>query len=222
MSLYSPESTDRGISGNGSNDSKGQSSDGSNDIWNSGPPIGFGEVFCLKLVLFFGGWDLEFYVLLGLRGTRFWKIGLSWLDVIVMGSGLACLFSCGILSDRSDGRKKNCQTENEDLERSPHGNTVTQKLLTSPHYCNTLIIIERSHVANILSIDKQVAIISVLAESSGIRQIERMKDVPRDTIMRLGVRVGRGWATLMDAEMRDLSCDRRGGTSGNRLGGQGR
>jgi hypothetical protein len=46
-------------------------------------------------------------------------------------------------------------------------------------------------MANVLSIEKQVAIISALAEGSGIRQIERMTGVHRDTIMRLGVRVGK-------------------------------
>jgi IS1 family transposase len=61
-------------------------------------------------------------------------------------------------------------------------------------------------MANVLSIDKQVAIISALAEGSGIRQIERMTGVHRDTIMRLGVRVGQGCADLLDSKMRNLSC----------------
>jgi hypothetical protein len=38
---------------------------------------------------------------------------------------------------------------------------------------------------NILAMEKQVAIIGALAEGSGIRQIERMTGVHRDTIMRL-------------------------------------
>ncbi len=46
-------------------------------------------------------------------------------------------------------------------------------------------------MANVLPIEKQVAIISALAEGSGIRQIERITGVHRDTIMRLGVRVGK-------------------------------
>ena len=44
-------------------------------------------------------------------------------------------------------------------------------------------------MANVLSIDKQVAIISGLAEGSGIRQIERITGVHWGTIMRLDVRV---------------------------------
>jgi IS1 family transposase len=61
-------------------------------------------------------------------------------------------------------------------------------------------------MANVLSIDKQVAIISALAEGSSIRAIERMTGVHRDTIMRLGVRVGKGCQTLLDHKMRNLSC----------------
>ena len=61
-------------------------------------------------------------------------------------------------------------------------------------------------MANVLSTDKQVAVISALAEGSGIRQIERMTGVHRDTIMRLGVRVGQGCAGLLDRKMRNLSC----------------
>src|SRR5207302_4865397 len=48
--------------------------------------------------------------------------------------------------------------------------------------------------------------IGALAEGSGIRQIERMTDVHRDTIMRLGVRVGQGCAGLLDSKMQGLSC----------------
>ncbi len=92
--------------------------------------------------------------------------------------------------------------------RSPisHGDTVTQKLLTMPYYCNTLIAIGRTNMANVLSTDKQAAIISALAEGSGIRQIERITGVHRDTIMRLGVRVGKGCATLLDRKMQNLPC----------------
>jgi IS1 family transposase len=61
-------------------------------------------------------------------------------------------------------------------------------------------------MANVLDKNKQAAVISALAEGSGIRQIERMTGVHRDTIMRLGVRVGQGCAKLLDQKMRDLSC----------------
>jgi len=61
-------------------------------------------------------------------------------------------------------------------------------------------------MANVLSTDKQIAVVSALAEGSGIRQIERMTGVHRDTVMRLGVRVGQGCAELLDRKMRGLSC----------------
>jgi len=61
-------------------------------------------------------------------------------------------------------------------------------------------------MANILAKDKQIMVIAALAEGSSIRSIERMTGIHRDTIMRLGVRVGEGCASLLDTRMRDLSC----------------
>ncbi|MGD0100023.1 MAG: IS1 family transposase [Acidobacteriota bacterium] len=61
-------------------------------------------------------------------------------------------------------------------------------------------------MANILEKDKQIAVISALAEGSSIRSIERMTGIHRDTIMRLGVKVGQGCATVLDQKMRNLSC----------------
>jgi transposase len=59
-------------------------------------------------------------------------------------------------------------------------------------------------MANVLNTDKQIAVIAALAEGSSIRAIERMTGIHRDTIMRLGVRVGKGCTALLDAKMRDL------------------
>jgi len=61
-------------------------------------------------------------------------------------------------------------------------------------------------MANILPKDKQIAVIGGLAEGNGIRQIERITGIHRDTIMRLGVKVGQGCAALLDAKMRNLTC----------------
>jgi IS1 family transposase len=63
-------------------------------------------------------------------------------------------------------------------------------------------------MANVLNTDKQIAVIAALAEGSSIRSIERMTDIHRDTIMRLGVKVGQGCTALMDEKMRNLSCTR--------------
>jgi IS1 family transposase len=65
-----------------------------------------------------------------------------------------------------------------------------------------------ANMANVLNTDKKIAVIGALTEGSSIRSIERMTGVHRDTIMRLGVRVGEGCARLMDSKMRDLPCTR--------------
>lgn len=61
---------------------------------------------------------------------------------------------------------------------------------------------------NILSIERQAAIISALCEGLSIRATERLTDTHRDTIMRLGVRVGKGCTRLHNAMMRDLNVSR--------------
>lgn len=61
-------------------------------------------------------------------------------------------------------------------------------------------------MANVLNTDKQIAVIGALTEGSSIRSIERITGVHRDTIMRLGVKVGKGCAALLDVKMRNLSC----------------
>jgi IS1 family transposase len=63
-------------------------------------------------------------------------------------------------------------------------------------------------MANTLNTDKQIAVVGALAEGSSIRSIERITGVHRDTIVRLGVKVGQGCTALMDAKMRNLSCER--------------
>jgi IS1 family transposase len=63
-------------------------------------------------------------------------------------------------------------------------------------------------MSNTLNTDKQIAIIAALAEGSSIRSIERITGVHRDTIMRLGVKVGQACTSLMDETMRGLTCTR--------------
>lgn len=62
-------------------------------------------------------------------------------------------------------------------------------------------------MANVLPKDKQIAVIGALAEGSSIRSIERLTGIHRDTIMRLGVRVGQGCEMLLDSKMQDLGCN---------------
>ncbi|MDX6530555.1 MAG: hypothetical protein QOH41_2845 [Blastocatellia bacterium] len=63
-------------------------------------------------------------------------------------------------------------------------------------------------MGNILGRDKQIAVTAALAEGNSIRSIERMTGIHRDTIMRLGLKIGQGCAALLDRKMRDLSCKR--------------
>ena len=59
-------------------------------------------------------------------------------------------------------------------------------------------------MANILHLEKQTMVIHALAEGNSIRSIERMTNIHRDTIMRLGVKVGQTCASLLDEKMQNL------------------
>lgn len=63
-------------------------------------------------------------------------------------------------------------------------------------------------MANILKKEKQVTVVGALAEGSSIRSIERQTGIHRDTIMRLGIRVGNTCAKIMDEKMHDLNCQK--------------
>jgi IS1 family transposase len=57
---------------------------------------------------------------------------------------------------------------------------------------------------NALPNDKKVMAVSMLCEGSSIRSIERVTGIHRDTIMRLGVRVGTACKKIMDEKMRNI------------------
>lgn len=59
-----------------------------------------------------------------------------------------------------------------------------------------------------LKTEQKITVIAALAEGNSIRSIERMTGIHRDTIMRLGVRIGQGCARLLDEKMRNLDCER--------------
>jgi IS1 family transposase len=63
-------------------------------------------------------------------------------------------------------------------------------------------------MANVLKMEKQVAVISALVEGASVRSIERMTGVHRDTILRLMVRVAEVGLAYSDATLRDLDCKR--------------
>jgi IS1 family transposase len=62
-------------------------------------------------------------------------------------------------------------------------------------------------MANVLPLDKQIAVIAALAEGSSLRSIERITGIHHDTAGRLAVRVGKGCEMLMDSKMQDLGCN---------------
>src|SRR6476646_10161771 len=59
-----------------------------------------------------------------------------------------------------------------------------------------------------LPTDKKITAIAALCEGNSIRSIERMTGIHRDTIMRLGVRVGETCNQILDQKMRGLNCAR--------------
>jgi len=65
---------------------------------------------------------------------------------------------------------------------------------------------KENDMANILKTEKKVTVISMLAEGSSIRSIERITGVNRNTIMSLAVRVGTACKAIMDEKMRNLPC----------------
>jgi|SRR5580700_5267461 hypothetical protein len=67
--------------------------------------------------------------------------------------------------------------------------------LDNLHSCSTVI-----NMAHVLSRNKQIAVVGALAEGSSIRFIERITGINRNTIMSLGVRVGRRCTGLLDAK----------------------
>lgn len=60
-------------------------------------------------------------------------------------------------------------------------------------------------MANILPTEKKVMAVSMLCEGASIRSIERITGIHRDTVMRLGVRVGEACAKIHDEKMRGVA-----------------
>ena len=159
----------------------------------------FGLVLFALLLMTVGFIAGDHLILSGWRRTG-WTIAYGcWLFLM---ASLA-LFRCPcLLAGRClcepDGER---QQQHGNHRQNLHAETVTQKLVDEQGLAYYII-----SMANILSLDKQAIIIGSLTEGSSIRSIERMTGVHRDTIMRLGVKVGQGCAKIQDAIMRDLPC----------------
>lgn len=63
-------------------------------------------------------------------------------------------------------------------------------------------------IVSLLSIEQKTAVVAALCEGVSIRATERLTNVHRDTIMRLGVAVGQGCAALHGKHMRNLQVSR--------------
>lgn len=59
-------------------------------------------------------------------------------------------------------------------------------------------------MANKLDIEKKTTAIAMLCEGNSIRSIERTTGIHRDTVMRLGIRMGEGCQALMNEKLRKL------------------
>jgi hypothetical protein len=69
----------------------------------------------------------------------------------------------------------------------------------------SISLVKRKNVmAKNLDSSKRVMAVSMLCEGSSIRAIERVTGIHRDTIMRLGVRVGEACKKIMDEKMRNI------------------
>jgi IS1 family transposase len=60
-------------------------------------------------------------------------------------------------------------------------------------------------MANNLKPELKATAISMLCEGSSIRSVERVTGIHRDTVMRLGVRMGQGCKAIMDEKLRNLN-----------------
>jgi IS1 family transposase len=142
---------------------------------------------------------------------RYWGSLLVCIGCAGFLSGSTSLLLCDPLFWRAlangvrGAQCDRCETEQYCEYSKPTHNRkiVPRKHLTGNSYWGTVI-----DMANVLSTDKQIAIIGALTEGSSIRSIERITGVHRDTIMRLGVKVGQGCAKMLDSSMRDLPCNR--------------
>jgi len=138
-------------------------------------------------VLLWGGFWLGWN-----RSGRWDGWGWKLLALLCCGLGFELLF----LDYVPDGKHQRGN------HKCLHSSTIVlQKYLDKLYSCSTVI-----DMANVLSKDKQIAVVSALVEGSSIRSIERMTGINRNTIMNLGVRVGKGCTALLDAKMRDLPC----------------
>jgi IS1 family transposase len=175
------------------------------------PPLCFQHAVFLCAVL--GGFSFGLFAIMRLHdeGTR-WRtyhvfLGLGTSVCGCLAAAAAWLtypFTWGLPPQWIPARWNPCrQSQSHKQQPLSHTENVSPKLSHA-----TTLLCYNNYMANVLGTDKQIAIISSLCEGSSIRSVERITGVHRDTIMRLGAKVGQGCTALMDAKMRNLSCTR--------------
>lgn len=127
---------------------------------------------------------------------------IGWLCAMLCGLLGMALILGGYVNSQSENNNEGNQVFPHDPKIVPHKRFDNQYLMGYNNYNR------RMAMANVFDTDKKIAVISALTEGSSIRSIERMTGVHRDTIMRLGVRIGQGCTTLMDQKMQNLPCTR--------------
>ncbi len=63
-------------------------------------------------------------------------------------------------------------------------------------------------MVNMLGDDERTVVIAALADGNSIRAVERMTGIYRNTVMRLGVKVGEECQRILNNKMRNLNCKR--------------
>jgi hypothetical protein len=63
-------------------------------------------------------------------------------------------------------------------------------------------------MSNELQTEHKAQVVNLLCEGNSIRSIERITGIHRDTVMRLGVRIGEGCQRILDEKLRNLNCGR--------------
>ena len=159
------------------------------------------ERFFLGLILACGGCWLALS-----NGKRWIYNDVHWWHYPLILAGIfCCCVGASLLVFGHLWPSKQICTQRGGYQHEPerHGLNVSQKVLARYDFSYY-----NKCMANVLSTDKQIGIIGALCEGSTIRSIERTTRVHRDTIMRLGVKVGNGCTALMNAKMRNLDCHR--------------
>ena len=164
---------------------------------------------------------IEFYVVLGILGCYLIFVAFGFYGVVRWEGGhrltggllVACGFVIGLLGAITGASSRLPWEWPGEMKRHHHGKydhgtsghliNVSQKHLTPVAF-----MYYSKYMPNVLPTEKQIAIIGSLCEGSSIRAIERMTGVHRDTVMRLGVRVGQGCTAMMSEALRDLNTTR--------------